>query len=161
MQTKKPVPTPGRAIRPHGQGQYSSGSSTRESGVSMRYIDHQPCGKPDVMKLSEMPRPELRAGEVLIEVAYAGVNRPDVAQRAGSYPPPPDASPVLGLEVAGRIVQVAPDVTLWKEGDEVCALTPGGGYAEYCAAPAVHCLPLPKGLSLLEAASLPENYFTV
>jgi len=127
----------------------------------MRYVDHQPCGKPDVMKLADMPRPELRAGEVLIEVAYAGVNRPDVAQRAGSYPPPPDASPVLGLEVAGRIVQVAPDVTLWKEGDEVCALTPGGGYAEYCAAPAVHCLPLPQGLSLLEAASLPENYFTV
>src|SRR5690606_17774795 len=74
---------------------------------------------------------------------------------------PPDASPVVGLEVAGRIGQVAPDVTIWKEGDEVCALTPGGGYAEYCATPAVHCLPLPTGLSLLEAASLPENYFTV
>ncbi len=127
----------------------------------MRYIDHQPCGKADVMKLAETERPELRAGEVLIAVAYAGVNRPDVAQRAGSYPPPPGASPLLGLEVAGRIVAVAPDVTNWKEGDEVCALTPGGGYAEYCATPAAHCLPLPQGLSLLEAASLPENYFTV
>lgn len=113
------------------------------------------------MQLKEMDRPSPRAGEVLIEVAYAGVNRPDVAQRSGSYPPPPDASPVLGLEVSGHIAEVAPDVTEWKVGDEVCALTPGGGYAEYCAVPAAHCLPIPQGLGLLEAASLPENFFTV
>jgi len=127
----------------------------------MRYIDHQPFGAPDVMQLKEIDRPALRAGEVLIEVAYAGVNRPDVAQRAGSYPPPPEASPVLGLEVAGHIVEAAPDVTDWKPGDAVCALTPGGGYAEFCATPAAHCLPIPEGLTLLEAASLPETYFTV
>lgn len=113
------------------------------------------------MKLAEGPRPEPKPGEVLIEVAYAGVNRPDVLQRAGSYPPPPGASPLLGLEVAGTIVATAPDVTRWKPGDAVCALTPGGGYAEYCTTPAAHCLPVPKGLSLAEAASLPENWFTV
>lgn len=127
----------------------------------MRYIDHQPCGNADVMKLADMPAPEPRDGEVLIEVRYAGVNRPDVAQRAGSYPPPPGASPVLGLEVAGRIAKLGPGVTGWHVGDEVCALTPGGGYAEFCVAPASHCLPVPEGLSLLEAASLPENFFTV
>jgi len=114
-----------------------------------------------VMTLAVGPQPALKAGEVLIEVAYAGVNRPDVLQRSGSYPPPPGASPVLGLEVAGRIAQVAADVTRWKPGDVVCALTPGGGYAEYCATPAAHCLPVPQGLSVKEAASLPENWFTV
>lgn len=114
-----------------------------------------------MMTLAVGPQPALKAGEVLIEVAYAGVNRPDVLQRSGSYPPPPGASPVLGLEVAGRIAQVAADVTRWKPGDVVCALTPGGGYAEYCAAPAAHCLPVPQGLSVKEAASLPENWFTV
>lgn len=127
----------------------------------MRYIDHGSGGSPSVMKLAEGPQPTLKAGEVLIEVQYAGVNRPDVLQRSGSYPPPPGASTVLGLEVAGRIVGIAPDVTHWKAGDVVCALTPGGGYAEYCAAPAVHCLPIPPGLSAKEAASLPENWFTV
>jgi len=113
------------------------------------------------MRLAEGPKPLLRPGEVLIEVRYAGVNRPDVLQRSGSYPPPPSASPILGLEVAGAIVDQAPDVTSWKIGDTVCALTPGGGYAEYCATPAAHCLPIPKGLSVKEAASLPENFFTV
>ncbi len=127
----------------------------------MRYIEHQPCGKADVMHVADMPVPEPRDGEVLIEVRYAGVNRPDVAQRAGSYPPPPGASPVLGLEVAGRIAKLGAGVTGWHVGDEVCALTPGGGYAEYCLASASHCLPVPDGLSLLEAASLPENFFTV
>jgi NADPH2:quinone reductase len=127
----------------------------------MRYIDHGKGGPADVMKLADGSRPTPRAGEVLIEVGYAGVNRPDVLQRSGSYPPPPGASPLLGLEVAGRIVEVAPDVRQWKPGDVVCALTPGGGYAEYCATPAAHCLPVPKGLSLEEAASLPENWFTV
>jgi NADPH:quinone reductase len=127
----------------------------------MRYIDHGNGGPPSVMTLAEGPQPSLKPGEVLIEVRYAGVNRPDVLQRSGAYPPPPGASPVLGLEVAGRIVETAPDVTAWKAGDTVCALTPGGGYAEYCATPAVHCLPIPKGLSTKEAASLPENWFTV
>jgi putative PIG3 family NAD(P)H quinone oxidoreductase len=127
----------------------------------MRYIDHGQGGAASVMKIAIGPQPAPKAGEVLIEVQYAGVNRPDVLQRSGSYPPPPGASPVLGLEVAGRIVEVAPDVTQWTTGDVVCALTPGGGYAEYCATPAVHCLPLPKGLSVEEAASLPENWFTV
>jgi NADPH:quinone reductase len=105
--------------------------------------------------------PNVRPGEVLIEVEYAGVNRPDVAQRDGSYPPPPGASPIIGLEIAGRIAAVAADVTQWKLGDAVCALTPGGGYAQYCAVPAPHCLPIPRGLSMAEAAAIPETYFTV
>ena len=127
----------------------------------MRYIDHGSGGAPDCMKLAEGPRPEVKAGEVLIEVQYAGVNRPDVLQRSGSYPAPPGASPVLGLEVAGRVVATAPDVTSPGVGDVVTALAPGGGYAAYCAVPAPHCLPVPAGLSVLEAASLPENFFTV
>ncbi|MBL8521698.1 MAG: NAD(P)H-quinone oxidoreductase, partial [Betaproteobacteria bacterium] len=99
--------------------------------------------------------------DVLIRVAYAGVNRPDVIQRQGLYAPPPGASPVMGLEVAGDIVAVGAQVTQWKVGDAVCALTPGGGYADYCAAPAAHCLPVPAGLTQLEAAAVPENFFTV
>lgn len=113
------------------------------------------------MKLAEGARPPVKPGEVLVEVQHAGVNRPDVLQRSGHYPPPPGASPILGLEVAGKIVDKAPDVAEWRIGDLVCALTPGGGYAEYCAAPALHCLPIPKGLSAEQAASLPENFFTV
>jgi putative PIG3 family NAD(P)H quinone oxidoreductase len=127
----------------------------------MRYIDHGTGGAPESMQLAEGPRPTPKAGEVLIEVRYAGVNRPDVLQRAGAYPPPPGASPVLGLEVAGTVVEVAADVTEPKVGDVVTALTPGGGYAEYCAASAPHCLPVPRGLTLEQAASLPENFFTV
>ena len=127
----------------------------------MLYIDHGTGGPAEVMKAAEGPAPEPRAGEVLVEVHYAGVNRPDVLQRAGSYPPPPGASPVLGLEVAGRVSALGPEVERWKIGDLVCALTPGGGYAEYCTVPAAHCLPIPKGLSMQEAASLPENFFTV
>ena len=127
----------------------------------MRYIDHGKGGPADCMKLAEGPVPTPQPGEVLIDVHYAGVNRPDVLQRSGSYPPPPGASPFIGLEVAGHVCAVAPDVTQWKVGDAVCALTAGGGYAEFCVAAAGHCLPVPKGLSLLEAASLPENFFTV
>jgi putative PIG3 family NAD(P)H quinone oxidoreductase len=127
----------------------------------MFYIDHGKGGAAAVMKPAEGPTPQPQAGEVVIEVSYAGVNRPDVLQRSGSYPPPPGASPILGLEVAGRVCALASDVTQWKLGDLVCALTPGGGYAEYCAVPAPHCLPIPKGLSLQEAAALPENFFTV
>jgi putative PIG3 family NAD(P)H quinone oxidoreductase len=127
----------------------------------MNYINHGRGGPASCMQVKQGPLPQLKEGEVLIEVAYAGVNRPDVLQRAGLYPPPPGASPVLGLEVAGTVVARASGVKQWKTDDLVCALTPGGGYAEYCAAPAANCLPVPKGLSLTEAAVLPENYFTV
>jgi putative PIG3 family NAD(P)H quinone oxidoreductase len=113
------------------------------------------------MQIKQASVPQLRSGEVLIEVAYSGVNRPDVFQRMGAYPPPPGASPILGLEVAGKIAAKADDVKPWQIGDAVCALTPGGGYAEYCTVPASHCLPIPQGLTLAEAAALPENYFTV
>ena len=106
-----------------------------------------------------MPCPA--AGEVLIRVAAAGVNRPDILQRTGNYPPPPGASPILGLEVSGTIAALGPGVTEWREGDPVCALVAGGGYAEYCVAPAPQCLPVPRGLSLISAAGLPETFFTV
>lgn len=128
---------------------------------TMRYIDLPAFGAPDVMRLAQGPVPQPGDNDVLIKVAYAGVNRPDVAQRVGNYKAPPGASPILGLEVAGEVVAVGAQVTQWKSGDKVCALTPGGGYAEYCITPAAHCLPVPAGLSILEAASLPENFFTV
>jgi len=127
----------------------------------MKYIDHGKGGPASVLKLVEGDKPSLKPGEVLIEVQYAGVNRPDVLQRSGNYAPPAGASPVIGLEVAGKIVELAPDVTQWQASDIVCALTPGGGYAEYCTAPAAQCLPVPRGLSPVEAASLPETFFTV
>src|SRR5450755_4701793 len=129
--------------------------------ATMRYVAAREPGPPDVLALDQTATPTPKSGEVLIEVAYAGVNRPDCIQRAGHYPPPADASPILGLEVAGTVVAVGEGKSEWAVGDRVCALTPGGGYAEYCVAPAVHCLPLPQGLMLLEAASLPENYYTV
>ncbi len=128
---------------------------------TMKYVDHGKGGPASGLQVRQGPLPKLKTGEVLIEVAYAGVNRPDVMQRAGSYPPPPGASPILGLEVAGKVVARAGEVTQWNIDDRICALTPGGGYAEYCAAPASSCLPIPKGLTLNEAAALPENYFTV
>ena len=128
---------------------------------TMKYIDHGQGGPASCMQIKQAPLPQPKAGEVLIEVAYAGVNRPDVFQRMGAYPPPPGASPVLGLEVAGLIVAKSDDVTQWQIGDVVCALTQGGGYAEYCAVPASQCLPIPQSLSLAEASALPENYFTV
>jgi len=129
--------------------------------ATMRYVAAHEPGPPDVLAIAEGPVPIPKPSEVLIKVSYAGVNRPDCAQRAGTYPPPADASPIIGLEVAGEIVQCADGVTAWQVGDEVCALTPGGGYAEYCTTPASFCLPIPKGLTSLEAASLPENFFTV
>jgi NADPH2:quinone reductase len=128
---------------------------------TMNFIDHGSGGPASCMRVKQGPLPRLANGEVLIEVAYAGVNGADVLQRAGAYPPPPGASPLLGLEVSGPVVDKSPDVTQWNIGDRVCALTPGGGYAEYCAAPASNCLPVPQGLSLEEAASLPETFFTV
>ena len=129
--------------------------------TTMKYIDHGAGGAASCMEVKQGPLPTPKPGEVLIEVAYAGVNRPDVAQRSGRYPPPPGASPYMGLEVAGQVVAKADDVSEWNIGDSVCALTPGGGYAEYCAAPASSCLPVPNGTPLVEAAALPENYFTV
>ena len=129
--------------------------------TTMRHIAITQPGAPDVMHVAQGPVPQPRPDEVLIEVAYAGVNRPDCAQRAGTYPPPPDASPVLGLEVAGRVAARGGNVTDWNVGDDVCALTPGGGYAEYCVTPAAWCLPIPAGWSLEQAAGLPENYYTV
>lgn len=128
---------------------------------SMRYIDIREPGPPDVLHVVEGPVPQPKPGDVLVEVAYAGVNRPDCLQRAGAYPPPADASPVPGLEIAGRIAALGEGVTEWKVGDEVCALTPGGGYAEYCTTPSGFCLPLPPVLSMREAACVPETYFTV
>jgi len=129
--------------------------------ATMRHISVRAPGPPESMTIAEGPVPLPRAGEALIEVAWAGVNRPDCLQRAGAYPPPPDASPILGLEVAGRVVALGPEAEGVAVGDLVCALTPGGGYAEYCATPAAWCLPVPRGLSLAEAASLPETHFTV
>lgn len=127
----------------------------------MKRITHGAGGGIDVLRVSEDERPVPGAGDVLIEVDFAGVNRPDVQQRSGSYPPPPGASPYLGLEVSGTIAALGPGVTRWRIGDKVCALTAGGGYAEFCLAEESHCLPIPDSLSLLEAAALPENYFTV
>jgi len=128
----------------------------------MRFIRHDPKGCPaTALMVAEMDIPKPGPGEVLIKTAHIGVNRPDVLQRSGNYNPPPGASPVLGLELSGKIVELGEGVTQWKVGDEVCALTPGGSYAEYCVTPAGHCLPIPKGMTLLEAAAIPENYFTV
>lgn len=127
----------------------------------MRRIAAKGAGGPEVLAVEEGPLPTPGAGEVLVKVAYAGVNRPDVMQRRGLYPPPPGASPILGLEIAGRVVALGADVAGFREGQDVCALVAGGGYAEYCAAPALQCLPVPQGLSLCEAAALPETFFTV
>lgn len=129
--------------------------------ATMRYVDHGNGGGPQVLKVATREVPELGAGEVLIEVVAAGVNRPDCIQRSGRYPPPADASPHLGLEVAGRIVALGQGVTEWRIGEAVCALANGGGYAEYAAAPAGQVLPVPVGLTMLQAAALPETYFTV
>jgi NADPH:quinone reductase len=118
-------------------------------------------GDPDVLVPVERPRPSPDAGEVLIKVAAAGVNRPDVFQRRGRYPPPPGASDIPGLEISGVIEAVASGVDAFHVGDAVCALVAGGGYAEYCVAPAPQCLPVPRGLDLVAAAGIPETFFTV
>ncbi|MBK9605895.1 MAG: NAD(P)H-quinone oxidoreductase [Betaproteobacteria bacterium] len=129
--------------------------------TTMRVVAHGAGGGPEVLQVVAGPVPVAGAQDVLIAVHYAGVNGPDIVQRKGKYPPPPGASPVLGLEVSGNIAAVGAEVTQWKVGDAVCALTPGGGYAEYCVAPAAHCLPLPGGFDLERAAAIPENFFTV
>lgn len=128
---------------------------------TMTHVNADGAGAPDVLKLATGPVPAPKPDEVLIRVAAAGVNRPDVAQRQGSYPPPPGASPILGLEVAGEVVARGDAVTSWSIGDRVCALANGGGYAEFCAVPASQCLPWPKGYDALRAAALPETFFTV
>jgi NADPH2:quinone reductase len=127
----------------------------------MKFIHFKQPGGPEVLNVSEGEKPKPQTGEVLIRVHAAGVNRPDLLQRKGAYPPPPGASPILGLEIAGEIVECGPDSAPWKTGDLVCALVSGGGYAEYCAAPAPQCLPIPQGFSFEEAAAIPETFFTV
>ena len=127
----------------------------------MRAVEIEKPGGPEVLRPAERAKPEPKPHEILVKVAAAGVNRPDVLQRMGLYPVPPDASDLPGLEIAGEVVACGASVTLWRPGDQVCALTHGGGYAEYCVTPEVQALPVPKGLSMVEAASLPETFFTV
>ncbi|MFY0680768.1 MAG: NAD(P)H-quinone oxidoreductase [Thalassovita sp.] len=128
---------------------------------TMRVVEISEPGGPEVLTLAERAIPSPKAGEVLIKVAYAGVNRPDALQRAGLYAPPPSASDLPGLEASGEVAAVGAGVTEWSIGDQVCALLPGGGYAEYVTTPSAHCLPVPKGMDLKEAACLCETYFTV
>ncbi len=127
----------------------------------MQAIEISSPGGAEVLRPANRPVPVAGHGQILIRIIWAGVNRPDVLQRAGSYSPPPGASDLPGLECAGEVAAVGPGVTRWKPGDRVCALLPGGGYAEYASCPAEHALPIPKGLSLQEAAALPETAFTV
>ncbi len=128
---------------------------------SMLAIEISTPGGPDVLHPCSVPVPVPGHGQIIIRVAYAGVNRPDALQRAGAYAPPPSASPLPGLECSGTVVEVGPGVSRWQIGDQVCALLPGGGYAEYAVTQASHALPIPPGLSLAEAACLPETCFTV
>jgi NADPH2:quinone reductase len=127
----------------------------------MTCVEIKQPGGPEALVPATRPVPQPKDGEILIKVAAAGVNRPDIAQRAGHYPPPPGALDLPGLEAAGTVAALGASVTGWKVGDAVCALTPGGAYAEYCTAPAPQSLPPPKGFDMLQAAALPENYFTV
>lgn len=128
---------------------------------TMRAVEITEHGGPEVLQLCQRPVPDAGPGEVVIRLAFAGVNRPDALQRAGLYAPPPTASDLPGLEGAGEVVAVGADVADLKPGDQVCALLPGGGYAEYVATPAAHCLPVPAGMSLEQAACLPETFYTV
>ncbi len=127
----------------------------------MTVVEFKDGGGPEVLETAQRPIKAPNPNEVLVKVSAAGINGPDIMQRKGLYPPPPGASDLLGLEISGTVVAVGSDVERWSRGDRVCALANGGGYAEYCAVEATHCLPVPKGLSLLEAASLPETYFTI
>jgi NADPH2:quinone reductase len=128
---------------------------------TMQVIEMSGAGGPEVLVRGERPVPVPLPGQVVVRVAYAGVNGPDLMQRRGLYPAPDGASDLLGLEISGEVVAVGEGATRWKPGDQVCALTNGGGYAQYCAILEAHCLPLPQGLGLAAAASLPEAYFTV
>lgn len=132
-----------------------------QTAQTMQAVHITKPGGPEVLQLVSLPVPRPRVGEVLLRVAAAGVNRPDVLQRYGKYPVPPDADPLPGLEVSGEVVAVGTDVSRWSTGDRVMALAHGGGYAEYCRVQASHCLPVPKGFSMIEAAATPETFFTV
>jgi putative PIG3 family NAD(P)H quinone oxidoreductase len=125
---------------------------------AMKYVE---ISASHSLQLAEGPAPQPGPNEVLIRVAAAGVNRADTMQRMGKYPPPPGASPILGMEVSGKIVSVGPATERWRVGDDVCALVAGGGYSELCVAPGPQCLPVPAGLSMVEAAALPETFYTV
>lgn len=138
-----------------------AGAQAGELPETMQAVGFDEPGGPEVLTLREMALPDLKPADVLIKVAYAGVNRPDCIQRAGNYPAPPGASPLPGLEVAGEIVAVGSEAPQALIGQTVAALTPGGGYAEYCIAPWGHCLPVPEDMPLSEAAALPETLFTV
>lgn len=138
-----------------------SAPSTPELPETMKAAGFDAPGGPEVIGLEEVPTPQPGENDVLVRVAYAGVNRPDCIQRAGNYPAPPGASPILGLEVAGEVVAIGSGVPSEMLGQQVAALTPGGGYAEYCTAPWQHCLPVPEGMDLKSAAALPETLFTV
>lgn len=127
----------------------------------MRFVDLPSFGGPEVMTIARKPLPVLQAGEILVRVEAAGVNRPDVAQRQGTYPPPKEASPILGLEIAGEVVDVAPGVKEFAIGNKVCGLANGGGYAEYCVLPAGQALRFPNGYDAVRAAAVPETFFTV
>lgn len=127
----------------------------------MRAIEISESGGPDVLRIAERPTPVPGAGEVLVKVVAAGVNRPDVHQRRGGYAPPPGVTDIPGMEIAGHVEAVGPGVSSWKIGDALCALVAGGGYAEYCTAPEPQCLPIPAGSSMSEAAAIPETFFTV
>ncbi|KRH78305.1 phthiocerol synthesis polyketide synthase type I PpsC [Ferrovum sp. JA12] len=129
--------------------------------ATMRFVGQRETGGPEVLQIEEGALPSAGPGEVLIRVMAAGVNRPDCFQRAGFYPPPPGASPIIGLEVAGTIAAVGKEVTDWQVGHSCCALVTGGGYAEYCVAPQETLLPIPEGMGFTEAATLPETFFTV
>ena len=129
--------------------------------ATMNVIEISKPGAPDVLLPAQRPVPVPKAGEMLVKVAATGVNGPDMMQRKGLYPAPPGASDLLGLEISGEVVAVGDGVTRWKAGDQLCGLTNGGGYAEYCLIDANHCLPIPKGVSLVDAAGLPETFFTV
>lgn len=128
---------------------------------TMTAVEIAEPGGPEVLRPVQRPLPVPGAGEILIRVAFAGVNRPDALQRAGSYAPPPGASDLPGLEASGTVEAVGPGVAEWQVGDPVCALLPGGGYAEYAVTPAAHALPVPKGMAMDAAACLPETFFTV
>ncbi|MCF8483858.1 MAG: NAD(P)H-quinone oxidoreductase [Rhodobacteraceae bacterium] len=128
---------------------------------TMSAVEISEPGGPEVLRPATLPVPVPRHGQIIIRVAYAGVNRPDALQRAGSYAPPPSASPLPGLEASGTVVEIGPNVTRWKIGDQVTALLPGGGYAEYVATHEAHALPVPAGMGLQAAACLPETCFTV
>lgn len=127
----------------------------------MKVVEIKKPGGPEELSTGSRPVPQTNTGDVLIKVAAAGVNGPDIVQRKGGYPPPKGASDLLGLEIAGTIVAIGSGVLDWSVGDQVCALTNGGGYAQYCTVLASHCLPIPKGLSMVEAAGIPESFFTV